>query len=324
MIRYKIWFAMIVVLPVAGYAQRTEGLTHLTDTSFNNAGAYRQARKQYPSIVLVADSVPPGVLQARNVPYTTIDGHTLQLDVFYPARQKKALPAVMIIHGGGWRSGNRQQHIPLAERLAAQGFVCFTVSYRLSTEALYPAAVHDLKAAIRWIRAHAEAYHADPTRIAALGFSAGAQLATLLGSATNVPALDDSTRNMDYSSAVQAVVNIDGILAFIHPESGEGNDTKATSAATNWFGYSRAENPALWQQASALTYAGKHSPPTLFLNSSVDRMHAGREDYIAILKRCGVYTEVHTFPDTPHTFCLFEPWFTPVVNYTTIFLRKVL
>ena len=320
---YRLWLT-ILLLPLAGYAQRTEGLTHRADTSFNNAGAYRQARQQYPSIVLVTDSVPPGVQQARNVPYTTIDGHTLQLDVFYPVHGRKPLPAVMIIHGGGWRSGNRQQHIPLAERLAAQGFVCFTVSYRLSTDALYPAAVHDLKAAIRWIRAHAATYHADPTRIAALGFSAGAQLATLLGSATNVPALDDSTRNMDYSSALQAVVNIDGIVAFIHPESGEGNDTKSTSAATNWFGYTRTENPDLWRQASALTYAGKQSPPTLFLNSSVARMHAGREDYIAILQRYGIYTEVHTFPDTPHTFCLFEPWFTPMVKYTTVFLQKVL
>jgi pectinesterase len=120
------------------------------------------------------------------------------------------------------------------------------------------------------------------------------------------------------------VVNIDGIVAFIHPESGEGNDTRSTSAATNWFGYTRAENPDLWRQASALTYAGKQSPPTLFLNSSVDRMHAGREDYIAILQRNGIYTEVHTFPDTPHTFCLFEPWFTPMVKYTTVFLKKVL
>jgi acetyl esterase/lipase len=323
MVPYKTWFAL-VLLPFAGYAQRTEGLTHRADTSFNNAGAYRQARKQYPAIVLVADSVPPGVRQARNVPYTTIDGHTLQLDVFYPAGEGKPLPAVMIIHGGGWRSGNRQQHIPLAERLAAQGFVCFTVSYRLSTDALYPAAVHDLKAAIRWIRAHARTYRADPARVAVLGFSAGAQLAALLGSATSVPALDDTTRNMGYNNAVQAVVNIDGILAFIHPESGEGNDTKTTSAATNWFGYSRTEKPDLWKQGSALTYAGKHSPPTLFLNSSVDRMHAGREDYVAILKRNGIYTEVHTFPDTPHTFCLFEPWFTPVLDYTTAFLRKVL
>ncbi|MBT1685896.1 alpha/beta hydrolase [Dawidia soli] len=323
MVQYTLWLAMLL-LPLIGYAQRMEGLTHRADTSFNNASAYRQARKQYPSIVLVTDSLPPGVEQVRNVPYTTIDGHTLPLDVFYPARSAKPLPAVMIIHGGGWRSGNRQQHIPLAERLAARGFVCFTVSYRLSTDALYPAAVHDLKAAIRWIRAHAVTYHADTARVAVLGFSAGAQLAALLGSATNVPALDDSSRNTPYSSAVQAVVNIDGILAFIHPESGEGNDTKSISAATNWFGYTRTENPDLWRQASALTYAGKHSPPTLFLNSSVVRMHAGREDYIAILQRYGIYTEVHTFSETPHTFCLFEPWFTPVLNYTTAFLQKVL
>jgi pectinesterase len=68
---------------------------------------------------------------------------------------------------------------------------------------------------------------------------------------------------------------------------------------------------------------GKHSPPYLFLNSSVARMHAGREDFIKVLNQYGTYSEVHEFEGSPHSFCLFEPWFEPTVKYIDDFLKKV-
>ena len=122
---------------------------------------------------------------------------------------------------------------------------------------------------------------------------------------------------------VNAVIDIDGTLSFVHPESGEGDDSKKTSAATYWFGYSKKENPELWTQASPLTHAGKTTPPTLFINSSIERMHAGRNDYIKILTENNIYTEVKTFENSPHHFCLMEPWFTPTVKYIDEFLKKV-
>ncbi|WP_336727974.1 alpha/beta hydrolase [Paraflavisolibacter sp. H34] len=99
----------------------------------------------------------------------------MHLDAFTPAIRKKRTPAVLIVHGGAWRSGYRTQHIPLAQRLALLGYAAFTVEYRLSTEALYPAAVRDLKA-IKWLRGHAAAFGIDTGKIALLGFSAGGQL----------------------------------------------------------------------------------------------------------------------------------------------------
>jgi pectinesterase len=122
---------------------------------------------------------------------------------------------------------------------------------------------------------------------------------------------------------VQAVVDVDGILAFIHPESGEGDDTKSLSAATQWFGTPKAESPALWQQASALTHVSAKTPPFLFINSSVARMHAGRDDFTRKLDAFGIYHQTHSFPDAPHSFPLFAPWFQPTLDYTAQFLDAV-
>ena len=127
----------------------------------------------------------------------------------------------------------------------------------------------------------------------------------------------------EYSSKVNAVIDVDGTLAFIHPESGEGDDSKRISAATHWFGYSRTENPDLWKQAAPLTHVGKHTPPTLFINSGVARMHAGREDFISILKQHKIYSAIKTLEGSPHTFILFNPWFDTTVVYMDKFIRNV-
>jgi len=125
------------------------------------------------------------------------------------------------------------------------------------------------------------------------------------------------------SSKANAVIDLDGTLAFIHPESGEGDDSKRTSAGTYWFGYSKTENPDIWKQAAPLTHVGKHNPPILFINSAVDRMHAGREDFITILNQHKIYSEVKTLQGSPHSFLLFHPWFDTTVAYMDRFIRKI-
>lgn len=301
------------------------GPTGSRDTSFTVRKSYLQEKKYHPEITLADSTLPAGVHVTRNIPYSTpVAGRNLLLDVYAPtAVAGKLSPAILMVHGGGWRSGDRSHNNTLAEQLAAKGFVAIPVEYRLSTEALYPAAVHDLKAAIRWMRANAGAYGIDPKQIAILGFSAGGQLAALVGSTNQNPAFEGSGGNASFSSEVQTIVDIDGVLAFIHPESGEGDDSKSTSAATYWFGYSKAQKPELWQEASALNHIDKHTPPILFINSSVARMHGGRDDLIAKLNKFGTYSEVHTFADAPHTFMFFNPWFAPTLTYITDFLHHV-
>ena len=305
-------------------AQSSAGVTNIPDTSFTTFSAYISIKNKYPQAKIAEEYHSASLKEERDITYCSYGNRDLKLDVFYPAvNSYEKRPAIMIIFGGGWRSGNRTMHYPLAQRLADLGYVCFTPDYRLSTEALYPAAVYDLKGAIKWIHANAKKYNVDPQQIAVAGFSAGGQLAALLGTTINKKRFERGSCNKKYSSSVNAIIDIDGILAFIHPESGEGDDSKKTSSASYWFGYSKTENPRIWKQASPLTHVSERTPPTLFINSSVARMRAGRSDFVHVLMKYKIYFQPNLFQDAPHTFPLFHPWFNSTVTIIDNFLKKV-
>lgn len=305
-------------------AQSTAGITGKVDTSYSTYSAYLNTKKTHPDIKIVPEFKLASVAEQRNLSYCKVGERSLVVDAFYPkAKSKAGRPAIMIIHGGGWRTGSRTQHYPLAQKLASLGYVCFTPEYRLSTEALYPAAVYDLKAALRWMKANAKQYHIDTTKIAVMGFSAGGELAAFMGTTGGDLRYEGDECLSGHSTKVQAIVDLDGTLSFVHPDGKEGDDSRSTSAATYWFGYPKKDKPELWEDASPLAHVGPATPPTLFVNSSVPWMHAGREDYRKVLDQHGTYSEVHNFPEAPHSFPLFEPWFDPTVKFVDQFLQKV-
>jgi acetyl esterase/lipase len=314
-------YCLGLVFSTTLWAQNYAWVTGVPDTSYSTYSAFNNTRKEYPDIKIAEVFKSASVMEKRSVKYANIGKRNLLLDVFQPTQNSNHIAFIMI-HGGGWRSGNRFQHHPLAQQLANLGYTCFTPEYRLSTEALFPAAVYDIKSAIRWVRENAAKYKIDTGKIVIAGFSAGGELAAFMGTTGNMPLFEGTQSRSGIGSHVNAVVDIDGILAFLHPESGEGDDRKKLSASTLWFGYKMDENPTLMQAASPLSYVGVRTPPTLFLNSSVARMHAGRDDYIKILSQYNIYSEVHTFGGAPHSFCLFEPWFTPTLYYIDGFLKK--
>lgn len=285
------------------------------DTSYSIQLAYKKIKKKHPAVTPIKPLLPDGVIAKADIVYAK-HGRDLHLDIFYPAERGK-YPGVLLIYGGGWSSGTKDNQVPMAQQIAAQGFVTVAVEYRLSPEIGFPAAVYDLKAAIRWMRAHAERYSLDPQKIAALGCSAGAQLATLLGTTNGKPEFEGDKTAYDISSDVQAIVNIDGIVSFVHPESEEGE------YAAKWLGGDQEEVPERWKAASPLEYVDHKTPPTLFVNSSFPRFHAGRDDMIQLLDNFGTYSEIHTLPDSPHSFWLVNPWFKPTLALTIKFLNKV-
>lgn len=308
-------FLLIFLFIIADMSVFAQTPSVLKDTSFTNYSAYQKEKKKYPFIKMVNLELPKSIIKKENIIYKTIGDRKLAVDVFYPkGKAKQARPAVLLIHGGGWKSGDKSQNYDQAIKLAENGYVAITVEYRMSLEAKYPAAVLDVKAAVQWIRKNAKKYQINPNQIAAMGFSAGGQLAALLGSTNNQVIFKNES---EISDEVQAVINVDGILAFKHPESEEG------VSASLWLGGTYEEAPQNWEQASALSHVNKNAVPILFINSANPRFHAGRTDMITKLNQLSIYSEVHEFPDTPHTFWIFDPWFEPVMNHTLKFLERV-
>lgn len=295
-------------------AQNKTGITGKPDTSFANYSAWQSLLKEDSTVRLARvqsskTRVQSSDFKVQSSIYKTIGSRKLVVDE-YAVSATRRLPTLVFFHGGGWRTGHRSQHIPLAQALADRGYRVFLVEYRLSTEALYPAAMLDAQAALQWV-----SKRKNVGKIYVAGYSAGGQMAALLGSVQ-----DENTYGKGVK--VAAVIDLDGILAFIHSESGEGDDSKRTSAATYYFGYNKVDGEAIWNEGSALCHVSAGDPPVLFLNSGVERMHAGRTDFMKKMASYGIHTEYYTFEKSPHTFVLMNHWFDQVVDRMDQFMKN--
>ena len=202
---------------VYGFSQSIKGITGKPDTSYSLSSAYIATIKSNPEAMFVEELHSPAVVEEKNITYCNNSKRKLLIDAFHPKLKTPGKGiAVIIVHGGGWRTGNRTLHYPLAQRLAAMGYVCFTPEYRLSTEALYPAGVYDIKSAIRWVRKNAVKYNIDENKIVVAGHSAGGELAAMMGATNGLGSFEGDGCDKDISSKVNAVIDMDGLLAFIH------------------------------------------------------------------------------------------------------------
>ena len=217
-----------------------------------------------PQKPATAQAVVPNV--TRDVAYGTDPAQ--KMDVFTPVGFAGPRPGVILIHGGGWQGGDKGFYTPLGQALAAQGFVAFSINYRLTPAARYPAQADDAQNAVRWMRAHAATYRLDPARIGALGDSAGGHLAVILG-----------TRDLDadatHSGHVQCVVDFYGPtdLTVMAP-AGPLNDTQkyALQVMHDLLGATREENPAAYRAASPLFDVSPRSAPTLIIHGMDDTL----------------------------------------------------
>ena len=237
-------------------------------------------------------------------PYAENDNLKQRVDLYLPRKRntEKPLPVVALIHGGGWVNGDRIGYSSQAIQLARTGdFACVAVGYRLTKEASWPAQVHDCKAAIRWIRAHAKEHHLDPDRIAAWGSSAGGHLSSLLGTSGDVREIEgDLGSNDQHSSRVQAVVNLCGPEDFRQALmfTPDGKPIFKDDAVSGLLGGSVEEKPQNAAAASPLTYASSDDAPFITFHGTQDKrvafLHA--ESIHAALKKAGV--ESHLIPIT--------------------------
>jgi pectinesterase len=263
----------------------------------------------------VLPQTPPGVTMTEE----TIEEHpehnvTL---VIYSPDQPGRYPAILDIHGGGWKDRQVEADKPMMERLASRGFVTALVSYRLSGEAKYPAALHDCKSALRWLRAHAAKYKIDPARIGVMGGSAGGHLSGLTAMTGGLPAFEGEGPNKDQSTVVQACI----VMAATQ-DLAASNAMKTNESVIAFFGAPFSEKPEIFREASPITHVRAGVPPTIFIEGEKDTLKVGRAEMQEKLRALGIETAVHTLKDAPHPFWMSQPWLDETVDIATGFFKK--
>lgn len=218
-------------------------------------------------LFLGASSVLAG--SQTDIEYARVGGVSLALDLHLPAAANP--PLIVYVHGGAWRAGSRSD-VPIA-KLLDHGFAIASVDYRLSTQAVFPAQVHDIKAAIRFLRAKSDFYHINTKRISIIGSSAGGHLAALVGVTNGHAKLEGKVgEHLDQSSDVQCIVSLYGAsnLQTILPQSTEFGIKMRVPALQLLLGGQPEEKPDLAKLASPVAHLDKNDPPLLLIHGDAD------------------------------------------------------
>ncbi len=264
--------------------------------------------------VLAGTGVTPreaGYTTYFNVPYAERGKEELLLDAYIP-NGSGPFPAVVVIHGGAWRMGNKAQLALHAARLARAGFAAFCINYRLAPAHKWPAQIHDCKAAVVWVRRHAAQYKVRPDWIAAYGYSAGAHLACMLGVTDPKDGFEDPGSKGD--SSVQAVCagGTPCDFTIIPPRA---------RWLTFWLGKTRGEDPELYRRASPISFVDPSDPPTLLYHGAADQLVPlpPVRRYVQLLRSQGIEAELVVIPDAGHILAPFVP---TAIDSVVSFLRK--
>jgi acetyl esterase/lipase len=226
----------------------------------------------------------------EEIVYSTVGERKLLLDAFVP-RVDSRMPAVLVVHGGAWRSGNRRQLHAYATELAKRGMACFAIDYRLAPQHKWPAQIEDCRAAVQWIRNHAAEYNVDPTRLGAIGYSAGGHLVSLLGVTGN----DSTQQDAGTDLRLQAVAAGGAPTDFRwFPDNGKW--------AEYWMGGDLKTVPERFREASAPVYVDKDDPPFFFFNGDTDKLVpvVWTMACHTALQRAGVESELHVVNGANH------------------------
>lgn len=263
-------------------------------------------------------------LTELDVTYGTGGGRDLKCDVFRPEGDPPAegFPAVILLHGGGWRRGNRATMHPRARRLAERGILAVAAEYRLTDEARWPAHLHDVKACLRWLRASAGDLGVAPDQIALVGFSAGAHLALMASATPGAPEFAGDGGHEGTSEVVDAVV------AFFPPvriRPGAGRDNGAEPYSS---GDSLGEGITLEEAhaASPIERVGPGFPPTLLLHGTADEVvdaRSSQQMYEAITA-AGSTAELRLYAGQRHEFVKIEEMQDLAMADVALFIRRVL
>ena len=214
----------------------------------------------------VPASDEPKVTTEYDIIYTKAGDTELKLDMARPAEGEGPFPGVLVIHGGGWRAGNKADVRPILDEFAKRGYVAISPQYRFCPKDHFPAQVHDVKAAVRWLKSHAKDYKVDAGHLGAVGFSAGAHLSMMLGVTSAADGLEGEASADAPDTKIQAVVNYFG------PTDLAASDIpEVTKPLVNDFlGGDPKEKSKEFAQASPLTFVTKDDAPILSFQGTKD------------------------------------------------------
>ena len=202
-----------------------------------------------------------------DVVYGKAGDEELKLNLAVPKGLKGPTPGLIYIHGGGWSGGDKKSFDQFAKNAAQAGYVAATIDYRLAPKHQFPAQVEDCQCAVRWMRAHAGELQVDPQRIGAVGGSAGAHLALMLGVMDKDDGLEGEGGWPEQSSKVQAVVSYVGPVNLVgdFPEVSQG-------ILKNFLGGPMDERLELYRRASPITYVNAGDSPMLLYAGTKDQL----------------------------------------------------
>ena len=257
----------------------------------------------------------PNVIVEENVVVASSDGHQLRVDVSRPAGAGGNAPGLLFLPGGGWVTANRE---PLKERygipMAERGFVCVTGEYRVMEQAIWPAAIQDVKSMLRWMRANSGDLGLDPERIAVGGKSAGGHLALLAAATNGRPEYEGNGPNATYSSRVAAAVSVAGV-----------SDIREYWRREPLVPYTASDSSAAaLTAANPLELVHPDYPPTLLLHGTNDdrvphRMSMGMFD---ALEEAGVPADLRLFAGQDHMFDQLPEFSQAIVESMALFLAR--
>ena len=260
-----------------------------------------------PAICFAQTPDIPGVKIERGLAFASLGEKSLKLDLYRPANSSGTVPVVVLIYGGAWMMRGQWMETAKAVWLANHGYAAAVIDYRLSSEAQFPAQIYDCKAAVRWLRANAAKYRLDAARIGAWGESSGGHLASLLGTAGNVEALEGDEGNTNRSSQVEAVVDFFGPTDFLQMEAhvlpGSWlNHDSPTSPESRLIGGPIQNNPEKAEQANPIKYVTHDAPPFLIVHGEQDPLvpYNQSELLYTALKKAGANVTFYKIAGASH------------------------
>lgn len=275
-----------------------------------------------PMRVLAEDILPIKIHEA--VPYCKGSTETLLLDVVEPDTRLEKRMAVLFVHGGGWQGGSRKDYRPLMLSLAQKGIVSFSVDYRLSQTAKFPAQIEDVKCAVRWMRTYAAEYHINAEHIVAIGGSAGAHLVALLGTTMNHKEFEGTGGYPTQRSDVAAMVLHGGGYDLSSAFLGNKINPNSRNNVLALLGAEPTDDPKKYAYASPINFVSPYSAPALLIHGENDSIVPKLQSQLMhdALRAAGAQSELLIVKKGGHQDFGAEPEATHVSKILLDFLQK--